>query len=353
MKKCPYCGTQIEDGSLFCEVCGKQQPQGKVCTHCGAAINDNDAFCENCGQKVSEGAAPSSSSESLERAQMAHPQQAVVNRQPVTASGGNQPHSTHLIPIIAGVCLVVLLGVGGGWWLNARYGFIDRIEKKFFGTINAGSETFTTYQRSDESTNLEGGSASINIQIDIPAEDCRHREEIVSGIKEIIRNSAIGQELRKPLDGTLQQIVDSYIAGFPAHISDMDDMGEGYLGSYELSIEKKHKNADYISFSVTDGIFANGGPEEYYAVLRLSDGHIMQQVEMIRISTDEVKKLIRAYSESDGFLVDFGRYTFSPSEDGCVLKCSASMGVEEATIPTDAITPYLTDEGMKVFAVSQ
>ncbi len=52
MKKCPNCGTQNEDDSLFCAECGKLIPQGTVCPHCGAAINEGDAFCQNCGKKT-------------------------------------------------------------------------------------------------------------------------------------------------------------------------------------------------------------------------------------------------------------------------------------------------------------
>lgn len=54
MKKCPNCGAQMDDESLFCTECGKPIPQGNVCPHCGASVNDGDAFCQNCGKKVGE-----------------------------------------------------------------------------------------------------------------------------------------------------------------------------------------------------------------------------------------------------------------------------------------------------------
>ncbi len=54
MKKCPYCGMQNEDDSLFCSECGKKMPHGRVCPHCGSGISDDDAFCANCGKKVEE-----------------------------------------------------------------------------------------------------------------------------------------------------------------------------------------------------------------------------------------------------------------------------------------------------------
>ena len=54
MKKCPNCGAQMNDDSLFCTECGKQIPQGNQCPHCGALLNNGDVFCQNCGKKVVE-----------------------------------------------------------------------------------------------------------------------------------------------------------------------------------------------------------------------------------------------------------------------------------------------------------
>ena len=50
--KCPNCGAQINDDSLFCTECGKPIPQCNVCSHCGATVNEGDTFCQNCGRKV-------------------------------------------------------------------------------------------------------------------------------------------------------------------------------------------------------------------------------------------------------------------------------------------------------------
>jgi predicted nucleic acid-binding Zn ribbon protein len=54
MKKCPYCGAQMNDDSLFCTECGKQIPQGVVCPHCGASLNEGDVFCQSCGKRIDE-----------------------------------------------------------------------------------------------------------------------------------------------------------------------------------------------------------------------------------------------------------------------------------------------------------
>lgn len=54
MKKCPYCGAQIADDSLFCTECGKEQPKGNTCPHCGTMVNEGDVFCTECGKKIGE-----------------------------------------------------------------------------------------------------------------------------------------------------------------------------------------------------------------------------------------------------------------------------------------------------------
>ena len=54
MKKCPYCGAQIADDSLFCTECGKELPKGTICPHCGASVNEGDTFCTECGKRIDE-----------------------------------------------------------------------------------------------------------------------------------------------------------------------------------------------------------------------------------------------------------------------------------------------------------
>ena len=54
MKRCSYCGSMMNDDSLFCTECGKPIPQNSVCPHCGALVIDGDVFCQNCGKRVDD-----------------------------------------------------------------------------------------------------------------------------------------------------------------------------------------------------------------------------------------------------------------------------------------------------------
>lgn len=49
--KCRFCGNEIEDGSLFCGYCGKEQPKVKYCIQCGHEIDADAEFCCYCGGK--------------------------------------------------------------------------------------------------------------------------------------------------------------------------------------------------------------------------------------------------------------------------------------------------------------
>ena len=52
MKKCPNCGVQMADDSLFCTNCGSKVPQTNTCPHCGVQIADGSRFCTGCGKSI-------------------------------------------------------------------------------------------------------------------------------------------------------------------------------------------------------------------------------------------------------------------------------------------------------------
>lgn len=67
-KRCPACGTQLPEGSIFCNMCGarlpeapgsaeQSKPEQKVCPKCGNALGLDDLFCVSCGADLRNTAA--------------------------------------------------------------------------------------------------------------------------------------------------------------------------------------------------------------------------------------------------------------------------------------------------------
>ena len=101
MKKCYYCGQEIEDNADFCTKCGNELPDS-TCPQCGADVDDNDNYCQNCGYDL------------------ANDEGVVVEENSGNGGGiddmigeeSQTPNSFKLLVI--GIILALLLG--GGWY---------------------------------------------------------------------------------------------------------------------------------------------------------------------------------------------------------------------------------------------
>ena len=51
---CPYCGSDIPAGSVFCDRCGRKVAEELVCPKCGTELPEGSAFCLKCGTKLSD-----------------------------------------------------------------------------------------------------------------------------------------------------------------------------------------------------------------------------------------------------------------------------------------------------------
>ncbi len=58
MIKCPQCGKEFEEDSLFCDECGAKLEKKIFCQECGVQVSDEDAFCQNCGASLQLKAEP-------------------------------------------------------------------------------------------------------------------------------------------------------------------------------------------------------------------------------------------------------------------------------------------------------
>lgn len=127
MKKCPNCGAQVKDDSLFCTECGKPIPQGSVCPHCGASVGAGDAFCQSCGKSLNE--APNGES--------------VVNEEEVSKSGFQK----YLPYIIGAVVVLALIGY-----------FISNDSNAASNLNNKEVQTTDSVFEKDEAKTLESGA---------------------------------------------------------------------------------------------------------------------------------------------------------------------------------------------------
>jgi len=223
------------------------------------------------------------------------------------------------------------------------------------GSPSQSPLTFETFEKTVDETGPEGGVAGLELKIDIPLGEGERQDKVSAGIREIISQSEVGKELKQPIEGNLKDIADALINYFPVGVVKGDLESSGV--TYHLWIENESQNSEAVFFHVGDGIFGNGGPSESYKVVRLSDGKLMDDKDVYNITgndivalvkkhgTNEQKEFDEAFIGPDGYLCPVG--------DSCkVLYLEGAHFWNVVTIPVNEITTFLTDEGKKLFHIS-
>lgn len=209
--------------------------------------------------------------------------------------------------------------------------------------------TFETYEKEGLTETTEGAPIGIRVSIAVPQEDNAQAQAVTNAICEIMTQSQLGQETGAPKEGTLQEIVDDYVQRFL-----QKPWGEEYGPMQcDLLISNGFQNASCIVLHVADGLYGNGGPVEFDAVVRLSDGHIMQQDEMVSISADELYGIIqKALGEGDEtpIMLEEGYFISPVAADSCkILWPTGSHFTAEVIVPLSVMEPFLTEEGRALF----
>lgn len=236
MKKCPNCGTQLNDDALFCTECGNQIPQGNVCPHCGALVNDGDIFCQNCGKKIGE--VPSSVPAELTRKTCPHCG-AVVNdgyvfcencgkkvvEECIHFTSNNIQKQSHAIkeglsnktkmimPIVIGIIAVAI--IGGGWWYwkqKAENNAADVVATTERGTL------FTTQNVSFKKVSpTDNFDVKVEINVDFPVGDQNELNKSITTfiLEALTENFVLDEDVKNPQykgdTSNGQGIVDLYI----------------------------------------------------------------------------------------------------------------------------------------------
>ena len=207
---------------------------------------------------------------------------------------------------------------------------------------------FERYEQQGDTTNFSGVPAGINVFFDIPKGGGSKQENVEKAIREIISQSNLAKEVGHPIEGSLKEVAGDYVKRFLKYAATNDELGPVQC---DLGIVSGYQNESSVTLHIVDGLYGNGGPQEYDYVVRLSDGHIMQQKEMIQISDNALKALIeKNLADEIPVNLDEG-YCLSPtSTDSCkVIWPIGSHFNGEALIPLSDLEPFLTEEGKILF----
>lgn len=214
---------------------------------------------------------------------------------------------------------------------------------------------FESYEKTTEGAGPEGGMALLELKIDIPIGEGERENKVSTGIREIIGQSEVGRELKQPVEGNLKEIADAFLKYFPEGVA-KGDLESGAI-TYHLWIENESQTSDAVFFHVSDGIFGNGGPSESYKIVRLSDGKLMDDKELYNVTGDDIVTLMKKYgtNEQKEFDKEFlGQEGYlCPVGDSCrVLYLEGAHFWNVVTVPLNEITGLLTEEGKKLFQIS-
>lgn len=205
-------------------------------------------------------------------------------------------------------------------------------------------------------TSPDGAMTEMTLTIDIPVGEDEVQNRLSEGIRTIIKESSVMEELKQPVVGSLKEICKKLIAYFPNGISKGEIEIYGAT-SFNLMVECEHQTEQAVVFRVTDGVYGNGGPMVSYKVIRLSDGKLMDDKEVCNITgedivtlvkkygTDEQKEFDEAFIGPDGYLCPIG--------DSCrILYLEGPHFWNEVTVPVDEIKSFLTEEGKTLLGMN-
>lgn len=205
-------------------------------------------------------------------------------------------------------------------------------------------------------TSPDGAMTEMTLTIDIPVGEGEVQNRLSEGIRTIIKESSVMEELKQPVVGSLKEICKKLIAYFPNGISKGEIEIYGAT-SFNLMVECEHQSEQAVVFRVTDGVYGNGGPMVSYKVIRLSDGKLMDDKEVYDITGEDIVALVKKYGtdeqkEFDETFIGPDGY-LCPVGDSCrVLYLEGPHFWNEVSVPVDEIQGFLTEEGRMLLGVN-
>ena len=343
MKKCPYCGTEVNDDSLFCTECGKEFPKGLVCPHCGASMNEGDTFCTNCGKNINEVSAEQSG-----------------NRE--TPDVSDNSTSKKIIPVILGVILVAILGAG--WWLLSSKESDEPLETTSEPLETTSEPLETTLVSFKKTAHGEVFDVEAEINVDFPQ---KGNANLIKNITSLLID-ALTDEYRNYKDANPhyngdisdgQAIIDFY---GNEKIKELQNEGIGYA---KISVLKTYETDKIVSYTI-DFSGSNGGVgfgAKYGTSFNKADGTTIKVIETPNDSDFKNYLISKVKSHLDGedeseleahpypnkapYLTKDGvSFIYQQYEIG-----SGALGEVELTIPYNAMKPYMSEIALSLVEV--
>ena len=218
---------------------------------------------------------------------------------------------------------------------------------------NAGMR-FSTCERQDDGQTSNGAYAALDVSLAVPKGEGGAQRNVARGIRAICDRSPVAEKLGKaPADATIEGVADYYASAFKKGLR----TGKvNPMCTYSLRISEKFQNKTGVVFSVTTGVWGNGGPWEYDTFVSFSDGRVLDSGNLVKIPAAKLRALVKKYESeelSTTISVEEGDYQVMPAADG-KANLHVSMGshfFENVEVPVDEIASYLTVEGKAVFEV--
>jgi len=185
------------------------------------------------------------------------------------------------------------------------------------------------------------------ITIDIPQGEGEKQQSVSKGILDIMTHSAIAKEAGEPKTGNLKEVADDY----SKRMAELLKSGDYGPATADLTIEASYMNEASATFHVNDGVYVNGEPDVYDRVVRLTDGHVMEQSEIVNISAEDLQALIeKNLKEEMPVYLEDGYWIMPAGVDSCrVFWLISRADGGEVMIPISEMEAFLTPEGKSLF----
>lgn len=205
----------------------------------------------------------------------------------------------------------------------------------------ASPMAFESYVQKFDAETSTGFPVSLNLRLDMPVGDGEQEGNVKKGILELIGQSAIGKVLGTPTGNTMKEIGDNYVADFKQKLN-ANAIRRGII----MQVSCTYQNEACVVFYVEDDGIDYDSSKKYEAVIRLSDGHLMTNDEIAKISEDDLMNLARRYADvsQKGKIDDEGDYSLSIGANGLLFH-PTQYSLNEYALPIEAVDAYLTEDG--------